>query len=140
MNRIKFELGKYYQHTTGSKLYICGIGETHFYGSSLIAENEYGELAPVGKNEENAVNYHEITKNEFIMDSDNTKGKPITSAEVDKFANCYNCAFKNDTRPYCDKHRVRIFPNLNTPNYDINKSYYPCVECSGRNFKERVKI
>lgn len=62
---MKFELGKYYQHTTGSKLYICGLGETIIYGSCLVGEDEHGDLIAVGKSEENAVNYSEITKEQF---------------------------------------------------------------------------
>lgn len=62
---MKFELGKYYQHSTGKKLYICGLGETFYHGSCFIGENEKGELSPTGKSEENAINYIEITKEEF---------------------------------------------------------------------------
>ena len=61
-----FELGKYYQHTAGVKLHICGIGDTQYYGKCFIGENEFGELIPVGCTEVNAVNYAEITKDEFI--------------------------------------------------------------------------
>ena len=30
--KMKFELGKYYIHTSGRKLYICGLAETNAYG------------------------------------------------------------------------------------------------------------
>lgn len=63
---MRFELGKYYQHTTGAKLYICGVGDTHYHGNSFIGENENGELSPVGRHEENAINFKEISKEEFV--------------------------------------------------------------------------
>jgi hypothetical protein len=63
---MKFELGKYYQHTTGSKLYICGISDTYYHGRCFVGENEYGELMPIGNTQENAMNYKEITKDEFV--------------------------------------------------------------------------
>jgi hypothetical protein len=65
---MKFELGKYYKHTTGSKLYICGLGETYYHGRCFIGENERGELFPIGNTQENAMNYKEITKEQFIND------------------------------------------------------------------------
>lgn len=61
-----FELGKYYQHTTGTKLYICGIGETIYHGRCFIGENQCGELAPIGCSEHNTVNFTEITKEQFM--------------------------------------------------------------------------
>lgn len=64
--KIKFELGKCYQHATGSKLYICGLADTYYYGRGLIGEDERGELSIVGDYEENAINYHEITREQFI--------------------------------------------------------------------------
>lgn len=63
---MKFELGRYYKHTTGSKIFICGLADSIFYGRGLIAEDERGELSRVGDSEENTVNYAEITKEEFM--------------------------------------------------------------------------
>jgi len=64
---MKFELGKYYQHYDGSKLYICGICETYYHGRCFIGENEKGVLNPVGSEELNAENYREIKKETFIV-------------------------------------------------------------------------
>lgn len=64
---MKFELGKYYQHTTGTKIHICGLGETYYHGRCFVGENNNGELSPVGSDESSAVNFHEISKEEFIM-------------------------------------------------------------------------
>lgn len=66
---MKFELGKYYQHTTGAKLYICGLSETYYHGSCFIGENENGKLSPIGKGEANSENWYEITKERFIEKS-----------------------------------------------------------------------
>lgn len=41
MERKRFELGKCYQHHSGSQLHICGIADTVFYGLTFIAENGY---------------------------------------------------------------------------------------------------
>lgn len=68
--QIQFELGKYYKHTTGTKIYICGLGETYYHGRCFIGENERGELSPVGNGKENAINYSEITKDDFVNNKD----------------------------------------------------------------------
>ena len=38
MKDKRFEIGKAYQHTCGSQLYICGMADTIFYGTCFIAE------------------------------------------------------------------------------------------------------
>jgi hypothetical protein len=63
---MKFELGKFYEHTTGSRLYIAGVMQSMFYGMTFVGEDEYGEFSPVGSTEDNAVNYKEITKEQFL--------------------------------------------------------------------------
>ena len=63
---MKFELGKYYQHTTGMKLHICGLSDTYYHGRCFVGENNKGELLPVGSDEASAVNFHEISKEQFI--------------------------------------------------------------------------
>jgi len=37
----RFELGKCYQHHSGSQLHICGIVDTVYYGLGFIAETGY---------------------------------------------------------------------------------------------------
>ena len=57
-----FQYGKTYQHTTGTTLKIVGVADTHIHGKCLIAEDEYGELIPVGQDESHAQNYIELFK------------------------------------------------------------------------------
>ena len=63
---LVFEMGHYYAHTTGSKIHICGSAHSIAYGETTIAENEFGNFIPVGTSESYTVNYHEITKEEFV--------------------------------------------------------------------------
>lgn len=72
-NKINFGLGKYYEHTTGHKLHVCGVCSTHAYGKCLVAEDDLGKLVPVGEDEYAAENYHEITREEFLGDSEMTE-------------------------------------------------------------------
>lgn len=65
---IKFEVGKYYEHTTGSKLSIICEVETYYHGKCLLGETETGELVPVGTTKENAINYHEISESQFKIE------------------------------------------------------------------------
>ena len=64
---MKFELGKCYQHTTGHKLAVIGLVDSHLYGSSLMAEtNDDNErFMCVGRDESATANYTEITREEF---------------------------------------------------------------------------
>lgn len=61
-----FELGKYYEHTTGSRLYIVGCMASYGYGMGYVGEDEWGNFHAVGKDEDNASNFSEITREEFI--------------------------------------------------------------------------
>lgn len=63
---MKFEIGKYYKHTGGGFLHICGEVKTHIWGHCLIAENKDGRLVPVGRDESNAVNWVEISEEQYI--------------------------------------------------------------------------
>jgi hypothetical protein len=72
-NKTIFELGKYYEHTAGDKLHVCGVCATHTYGKCLVAEDDRGKLIPVGEDEHAAENYREITKEEFLGDSEMTE-------------------------------------------------------------------
>ena len=55
-----FELGKTYHHTTGRKVTIIGIVQTHVYGVALVAEDDFGQLMPFGLRVEDSVNWEEI--------------------------------------------------------------------------------
>lgn len=67
----EFELGKFYKHTTGEKLYICDVVDTYAYGKALVGEDEYGNLSPIGNHKYATENYHEITKEEFLNGKEN---------------------------------------------------------------------
>ena len=62
-----FKVGKYYKHIgTGELLHIVGEVTTTMYGNCLVGEvtNNY-DLIPVGKTKDNAINFVEISKNEW---------------------------------------------------------------------------
>lgn len=67
---MKFELGKFYKHTTGRTLSIVGLAETTMWGRTFVGEEIKNEgmsiLIAVGNCEDNAVNYIEITKEEWM--------------------------------------------------------------------------
>ena len=61
-----FKVGKYYKHiSTGELLHIVGEVTT-MHGNCLVGEltNHYN-LIPVGKTKDNAMNFVEISKNEW---------------------------------------------------------------------------
>jgi hypothetical protein len=67
-NTMKFEIGKFYKHTTGQQIAIVGEVETTMYGRCLVAEcSDKADLLPVGADESHAENYSEITKEEWMM-------------------------------------------------------------------------
>lgn len=43
LNPVRFEVGKAYQHHSGSQIYICGKTNTLAYGSCLMAENGWNK-------------------------------------------------------------------------------------------------
>lgn len=60
-----FEVGKYYRHLgTGELLHIIGeVTTSTLYGECLVGEsNNCYDFLPIGKNEENTLNYEEISK------------------------------------------------------------------------------
>lgn len=64
---MKFEVGKYYRHTTGQKLHVLGELETTMWGKTLIGESDWrSELIPVGQTDDNAVNWSEIDREEWM--------------------------------------------------------------------------
>lgn len=63
-----FEIGKCYVHTTGMQMHIIGEVKTMMRGEGLLAET-YGvdeELMQVGTLPENAVNWQEISLEEWM--------------------------------------------------------------------------
>jgi len=63
-----FEVGKFYQHTTGEQLSVICETNTTLYGNNvLIAEsNQSMNFKPLERDESFAVNWHEITKDEWM--------------------------------------------------------------------------
>ncbi len=66
--KIKFELGKYYTHTTGFMLNPICFANTTLYGDNvLIAEStDNSDLMVVGQDEASAENFQESTKEEWM--------------------------------------------------------------------------
>ncbi|CAM2954106.1 hypothetical protein PASE110613_09355 [Paenibacillus sediminis] len=64
---MEFEVGKYYEHTTGEQISIVGEIVTTLYGKCLVAESsESPDLKPVGKGDYYAENWHEISHVEWM--------------------------------------------------------------------------
>ena len=62
MYNMKFEIGKYYQHSSGGEvIHILAKVNTFFYGETLLAETNSGDLNPVGCDECNAENYLQVS-------------------------------------------------------------------------------
>ena len=62
---MKFKVGKYYKHNSGTLMHVIGGLQTSVYGWCLIGEQNDGRLVPVGQDECNAVNWQEITEQEW---------------------------------------------------------------------------
>lgn len=64
---VDFEIGKYYRHTTGEEIAILGRLKTTKFGECLIAEsNKSINFKAVGEEEGAAVNWKEITKEQWM--------------------------------------------------------------------------
>jgi len=64
---MRFQVGKYYKHNGGCIIHIIGAAKTTMYGWCLIAEEAGGAtLKPVGQDETHAVNWQEITEEEWV--------------------------------------------------------------------------
>lgn len=62
----KFEVGKYYKHSTGELLHILGEVTSTMYGHCLVGESTWSDdFLPIGMDESNTVNYEEIDKSEW---------------------------------------------------------------------------
>ena len=73
---MKFEIGKYYKHTTGEIINVLGEITTTLYGNTLIAETNdvYNIFKPVGKSEECTVNWIEVGREEWMKNFSTTGG------------------------------------------------------------------
>jgi len=64
---MKFEVGKFYEHSGGGQIYICGGPIWTFgYGIGLVAEHPKEIYSIVGIDEANALNWHEISKEKYL--------------------------------------------------------------------------
>lgn len=63
---MKFEAGKYYRHNSERDISIICEAETTVYGKALTAEESDGSLTAVGREEWNAENYTEISREEWM--------------------------------------------------------------------------
>ena len=63
----RFQLGRYYQHNSGKKMYIAGIMDSFIYGTCFIAEERDGRFTPISmeKSFDVTQNWFEIDKYEF---------------------------------------------------------------------------
>lgn len=62
---MRFEVGKAYRHSGGGEILILGKLNTFVHGDALIAEEASGHLVPVGADATHAVNWKEITLEEW---------------------------------------------------------------------------
>ena len=61
-----FELGKYYKHESGKMMHVLVEANTTVYGdNTLIAEDDFGNLIPVGRSEYHCKNYTEVQQDEW---------------------------------------------------------------------------
>ena len=61
MNPIKFKIGNYYQHAGGKVMHIIGEANTFFHGATLLGEDAYGRLSPIGKDKDAAMGWHLVS-------------------------------------------------------------------------------
>lgn len=80
---IKFEVGKCYAHTNGHQMRILGEIETTIYGKCLLGETLEGGLLPIGMTEEHAVNFTEISQEEWVSNFIPVGAEQTEDVEVD---------------------------------------------------------
>ena len=87
---MKFEVGKCYEHNSGRRMHVVTEAELDCYISPcLIAERDDGELMPIDTDSEAAINWYEITRNEWL----NTfKSSFIEPKAITKIINCPTCS------------------------------------------------
>jgi len=76
-----FKIGRYYRHTGGGMLAVRGQVHTTMWGHCLVAEDEQGNLRPVGRDEVSTTNYHQILKAEWDLHFEDLN-KPEESKNV----------------------------------------------------------
>lgn len=66
---MRFEIGKYYKHTTGTMLHIITAAKTTLYGWTHIAESINGSgksFMAVGFDTNASTNFSEISEDEWM--------------------------------------------------------------------------
>jgi hypothetical protein len=65
---MKFEVGKFYEHSSGGMMHIVGGLQTTIYGGCLVAEEfDSANLKPIGQDEGAAINWTETTKEKWMQ-------------------------------------------------------------------------
>jgi hypothetical protein len=73
---IKFEIGKFYRHTTGFEIAILGCINTIVFGEMLLAEqNDSPYFITVGSEGEYTIGFIEISRDEWMMNCNKVGGK-----------------------------------------------------------------
>lgn len=73
---MAFEIGKYYKHTSGHMIHCVFLSSGHFdyFPDAIIAETGAGELIAIGRNDIHAMDYKEVSKDEWIRVLDVARG------------------------------------------------------------------
>ncbi len=58
---MKFQIGRFYQHSSGKVIRIIDKTSTFFHGHCLLAECDNGKLIPISRDESATDNYHEVS-------------------------------------------------------------------------------
>ena len=74
-----FQANRFYQHSGGRKIYICGEINTVAFGRCFIAEESGGSFSPAEMNEDATQGWFEISEEEFIK---NEQSKKVGVSEV----------------------------------------------------------
>ena len=74
-----FEVGKAYEHNSGTQMFICGEVDSILYGKCLIAEEGWNRIKLKERTEEAVKNKEKMPSGGF--DHDRGKFTPISSKE-----------------------------------------------------------
>lgn len=79
---VKFELGRYYEHTAGKRMRMVALAQTRMFGTCLLAEcRGDGTIKPCGMDSDAAVNWKEITSEEFKMSQNERKKERLLASD-----------------------------------------------------------
>ena len=87
---MKFEIGKYYEHTSGKQIHILCETVTEAFGKCLMCESSGGIIYPVGLTEEYSANYKLISRERFLLSNFNFDKKTLKKLQrKEKINNIY---------------------------------------------------